>query len=409
MAGKAPRRVVVTGLGVVSALGNSTAAHCEGLRKGREGIRAITRVQAEDLADWIAGEVRDFEPPDYGPRIRESLLDRFSHFALTAAAEAVAQSGIRFNAGLARRTATVVGSSQGGAGTLEDNYRRVYGERRLKVPPLTIPRSMSNAAASLVSMAHGLQGPAWNVSTACSSSNHTIGQAFHLIRNGSADAALAGGAEAGLTYGTLKAWESLRVISRDACRPFSRNRTGMVQGEGAAILVLEELEGAKARGADILCEMVGFGMSADAGDIVQPSADGAALAMSLALADGGIETEAVDYINAHGTATAANDSNECVAIRAVFGAHAERLAVSSTKSMHGHAIGASGAIEMAAVILALRDGIIAPTIGYQEPDPACDLDVVPNEARKASVGVAMSNNFAFGGLNAVLLVRRYEE
>ena len=257
-------------------------------------------------------------------------------------------------------------------------------------------------------MAHGLQGPAWNVSTACASSNHTIGQAFHLIRAGGADAALAGGAEAGLTYGTLKAWESLRVMSRDACRPFSANRSGLVQGEGAAILVLEELERAKKRGAEILCELVGFGMTADAADIVQPSIEGGAHAMATALADGGFPPEAVDYINAHGTATAANDRNECAGIRKVFGAHADRLLVSSTKSMHGHPIGAAGAIEMAAVILALREGIVAPTIGYEEPDPECDLDVVPNEAREARVEVAISNNFAFGGMNAVLLVRRFD-
>ncbi len=400
--------MVVTGLGVVSALGCSATEHLKGLLAGRSGIGPITREANEDLSNWIAGEVKDFAPSDYGPQIRESFLDRFSQFALAAGEEAVSNSGIEFSQELARRTATVVGSSQGGIGTLEDNYRLVYGERRPRLPPLTIPRSMSNAAASLLSMAHGLQGPAWNVSTACASSNHTIGQAFHLIRQGGADVALAGGAEAGLTYGALKAWESLRVMSRDACRPFSLNRSGMVQGEGAAILVLEELEKAKARRADILCEIIGFGMTADAKDIVQPSVDGAARAMSLALEDAAVSSDSVDYINAHGTATAANDRNECAAIRTVFGSHAENLAVSSTKSMHGHAIGASGAIEMAAVILALREGVLPPTIGYEEPDPDCDLDVVPNEARETPVNVAMTNNFAFGGMNAVLLARKFE-
>ena len=405
------RRVVVTGFGVVSALGHNAQEHLEGLREGRSGIGPLTGIEGiegGELSISIAAQVRDFKLSKNGTEIRESLLDRFSQFALEAGAEAVKSSGIEFDEKLARRTATVVGSSQGGANTLEENYRLVYGDRGRRVPPLTIPRSMSNAAASLLSMAHGLQGPAWNVSTACASSNHTIGQAFHLIRAGGADAALAGGAEAGLTYGTLKAWESLRVMSRDACRPFSANRSGLVQGEGAAILVLEELERAKKRGAEILCELVGFGMTADAADIVQPSIEGGAHAMATALADGGFPPEAVDYINAHGTATAANDRNECAGIRKVFGAHADRLLVSSTKSMHGHPIGAAGAIEMAAVILALREGIVAPTIGYEEPDPECDLDVVPNEAREARVKVAISNNFAFGGMNAVLLVRRFD-
>lgn len=391
---------------MVSALGNTAAAHAEGLREGRCGIGPISQVESDKLAIKIAAEVKDFELGSYGPQIRESLLDRFSGFALHAAAEAVAVSGIEFDEELAPRAATVVGSAQGGAGTYEDNYRRVYGEQKSRLPPLTIPRSMANAAACLVSMAHGLQGPAWNVSSACATSNHTIGQAFHLIRHNGADAALAGGAEAGLTYGTMKAWESLRVMSSDTCRPFSRNRSGMVQGEGAAVLVLEEMERAKARGAEVLCEIVGFGMTADAKDIVQPSVSGCARAMALALADAGLPPDAVDYINAHGTATAANDSTECAAIREVFGPHADRLAVSSTKSMHGHAIGASGAIEMAAVVLALREGVLPPTINYEEPDPECALDVVPNEARQQAAQVAMSNNFAFGGMNAVLVARR---
>ena len=401
--------MVVTGYGVVSALGGSWPEHAAGLREGRCGIGQLSGFEDETLSICIAAEVKEFSDwCGVDTRIRRSLLDRFSRFALAAAGETVQSSGIEFDSVLAPRTATIIGSSQGGARTLEENYRLLYTSKGGRVPPLTIPRSMANAAACLVSMAHGLTGPAWCVSTACASSNHAIGQAFHLIRYNGADAALAGGAEAGMALGPLKAWESLRVMSRDACRPFSRNRSGMVQGEGAAVLVLEELESAQVRGARILCELVGFGMTADANDIVQPSVDGAYRAMRLALEDAGLPPEAVDYINAHGTATAANDRNETAAIRKSFGAHAERLSVSSTKSMHGHSIGASGAIEMGAVILALQNGVIPPTIGYEEPDPECDLDVTPNTAGKRDVKLAMSNNFAFGGMNAVLLAQRFD-
>ncbi len=401
--------MVATGYGVVSALGGSWSTHATALREGRCGIGRLSGADGEGLSISIAAEVRDFVGWKSGDgRIRSSLLDRFSCFALAAAGEAVQSSGIEFDDGLAPRTATIIGSSQGGASTMEENYRLLYRSKGGRVPPLTIPRSMANAAACLVSIAHGLTGPAWCVSTACASSNHAIGQAFHLIRHDGADAALAGGAEAGMALGPLKAWESLRVMSRDACRPFSRNRSGMVQGEGAAVLVLEELSLARSRGAPILFEIVGFGMTADASDIVQPSVDGASRAMRLALEDASLAPESVGYINAHGTATAANDRNETAAIRNAFGPHADRLAISSTKSMHGHSIGASGAIEMGAVMLALRDGIIPPTIGYQEPDPECDLDVTPNVCARRDVEVAMSNNFAFGGMNAVLLARRYD-
>ncbi len=404
------RRVVATGFGVVSALGNSWPDHAAALGRGDCGIGPLSGVEEENLSICIAAEVKDSDAWTNGQgRIRNSLLDRFSRFALKAAEEAVSSSGIVFDAALARRTATIIGSSQGGARTLEENYRLLYGGGGGRVPPLTIPRSMANAAACLVSMEHGLTGPAWCVSTACASSNHAIGQAFHLIRHGGADAALAGGAEAGMALGPLKAWESLRVMSRDACRPFSRNRSGMVQGEGSAVLVLEELSLARARGAPILCELVGFGMTADANDIVQPSVDGACRAMVLALEDAVLAPEDVGYVNAHGTATAANDRNETAAIREAFGAHADRLSVSSTKSMHGHSIGAAGAIEMGAVILSLLHGVIPPTIGYEERDPDCDLDVTPNRAGRREVNVAMSNNFAFGGMNAVLLARRFDE
>jgi nodulation protein E len=274
------------------------------------------------------------------------------------------------------------------------------------VNPFTIPRIMANSAASHISMEFGITGPVYTISTACSSSTHAIGQAFWLIRNGVCDAALTGGSEAVFTLGVLKSWEAMRVVSPDTCRPFSKDRRGMILGEGGAMLVLEEYEAAVARGAQIHAEVAGFGMSSDAWHITQPSADGAALAIRQALADAGTGPESIEYINAHGTGTAANDATETAAIRTVFGPHADRLCVSSTKSMHGHALGAAGAIEAVATALALQHGCVPPTVNYREPDPACDLDVVPNKAKALQAEFAISNSFAFGGLNAVLVLRR---
>lgn len=402
------RRVVVTGVGVVSALGTGYEAHVAALRAGRSGIGPIELIPTEGLTIGIAAEARDYDGTQHFNRSELSLRDRVTQMALTAAAEAVGHAGLVFDEALALRTATVIGTSMGGQHTQDDNYRLLYRDNKPRVHPFTVPKLMANAPASWISMDHGLKGPAWTVSTACASSNHAIGQAFHMIRSGMADAAVTGGAESGLTYGVLKAWEGLRVMSKDTCRPFSKNRSGMVQGEGAAILVLEEREAAQARGATILGEVVGFGMTADANDIVQPSMDGAARAMRAALADAGLNGEDIAYINAHGTATVANDKTECAAIRDVFGAHAERLLVSSTKSMHGHCIGAAGALEMAATLSALGSGIVPPTANFEEADPECGLDVVPNTAREADVPYALSNSFAFGGLNAVVVVKRDE-
>jgi nodulation protein E len=301
-----------------------------------------------------------------------------------------------------------MGTALTGMGTIDEAYRAVFQEGKNRVHPFVVPRLMVSGPTSNISMKHGLKGPAWSVSTACSSSNHAIGQAFHMVRSGMVDVAVTGGAEAPLVFGVMKAWEGLRVMSRDACRPFSKNRNGMIQGEGAAVFVIEEMEAAMARGADILVEITGFAMSADAGDIVQPSADGAARAMTGALKDGGLDLSEIGYINAHGTGTTANDRTECAAVRSVFGAHADKLMISSTKSMHGHCIGGAGAVEMTAMVMALRDGVVAPTINYEEPDPDCDLDVVPNVARETKVTAALSNSFAFGGLNAVIAARRFE-
>jgi nodulation protein E len=267
---------------------------------------------------------------------------------------------------------------------------------------------MISAAASHVTMEFGITGPSFAVSSACSSANHAIGEAFWMVKSGRARAALGGGSEACITFGVLKAWEALRVLAPDTCRPFSGGRRGMVLGEGAGVAVLERLDDAKARGAPIICELAGFGMTADAGDIVMPSDVGAAGAMAKALADGGIAPTDIGYINAHGTGTLANDATETRAIKRIFGDHAAKLMVSSTKSMHGHVLGGAGAIELVATAMALSDGVIPPTANYQRTDPACDLDYVPNEARQARVKAALSNSFAFGGLNAVLALRRVE-
>jgi nodulation protein E len=336
------------------------------------------------------------------------FYDRTTQLALVAAAEAVAHAGLELSDEERLRAATVIGTALTGMGTIDDAYRAVFEDGKNRVHPFVVPRLMTSAACSNISMKHGLKGPAFTVTTACSSANHAMGQAFHLVRSGAADVAVTGGAEAPLVFGVIKAWEGLRVMSKDACRPFSKTRNGMVQGEGAAIFVIETAERAQARGADILAEIVGFGMSADAGDIVNPSADGAGRAMRGALTDGGLNPEDIGYINAHGTGTAANDRTECLAVRTVFGAHADALMISSTKSMHGHCLGGAGAVEMVALVHALRAGIIAPTINFDEPDPQCDLDVVPNEARRAPVTAAMSNSFAFGGLNAVIACRRWD-
>ncbi|GMG84049.1 beta-ketoacyl-[acyl-carrier-protein] synthase family protein [Paralimibaculum aggregatum] len=404
-AGSDRRRVVITGLGVVSALGTGRAAHFEGLREGRVGIGPIERISAERLMIKIAAEAKGFEGTDYFDRSQLALYDRVTQMALVAAAEAMAQSGLEIDEELGLRTATIIATAMGGLHTQDENYYAVYHEMKNRVHPFIIPRLMANAPVSQVSMKYGLMGPAWSVATACSSANHAIGQAMQLVRSGACDAAVTGGTESVLCFGGIKAWEGLRVMSKDGCRPFSKTRNGMVLGEGAAILVLEERERAMARGATILAEVAGTGMTADAGDIVAPKMEGAARAISLALADAGMPAEAVDYVNAHGTATAINDRTEAAALRAALGEHAESIMVSSTKSMHGHAIGAAGALEAAAVVMALTENVVPPTMGYEEPDPEIGLDVVPNAARQAPVKAALSNSFAFGGLNAVLAFR----
>jgi nodulation protein E len=400
------RRVVITGAGTINALAQDVPGTLAGFREGRCGITELEIRDVDRLAIRIGGQVHGWEAEAHFNRQQIALYDRFTQFTLHAAREAVSQAGLEFSETLSPRAGVVLGTAGGGVNTWDENYRTVYEEGKNRVHPFVVPKLMNNAAASHVSMEYGLTGPSFTVATACASSNHAMGLAFHMIRAGMAEVMLTGGSESMLCFGGIKAWEGLRVMSKDACRPFSANRNGMVQGEGAGVFVFEEYERARARGADILAEVVGFAMTSDAADIVMPSKQGAARAMAGALRDAGLNRDSVGYINAHGTGTAANDKTECAAVADVFGRHADRLMISSTKSMHGHLIGGTGAVELLACIMALRDGVIAPTIGYEEPDPECALDVVPNEAREARVDTVLTNAFAFGGFNAVLALKR---
>ena len=401
-------------MGVISALGHDQQAFWHALSNGQSGIGPIPieigpspEMSMNQVRFKNGAAVRDYDPDAHFPRKTLNFMDRFSQFSVIAAREAVIQAGVEWNEELQETAAIITGSCMGGRFTEEAGYWELFHHGRNRVHPLTIPMGMSNAGASHISMEFGLHGPAYTISTACSSAAHAIGNAFWMVRSGGAPLAIAGGGEAPLFVGGLKAWEAMRVVSADTCRPFSINRSGMILGEGAAMLILEPLERALARGAKPLAEVLGFGMSADACHVTQPSAEGAARAMRSALRDGKLAPEQVGYINAHGTATEANDRMESAAIHAVFGEHVQNLPVSSTKSMHGHTLGAAGAIEAVASVLALRNSVLPPTVNYTEPDPACDLDVVPNHARPASVEVALSQSFAFGGLNAVLAFRAY--
>lgn len=398
-------RVVITGQGSVNSLGMNATATMQAMREGRCGISNLEIQDVDRLSVKIGGQIKNYVATDFFNRQELVLYDKFTQFALLSAKEAMAQSGLEMNEQLSLRSGVILGTAGGGLHTQDENYRNVYESGKNRVHPFVVPRLMNNAAASHVSMKYKLQGPSYTVATACASSNHAMGQAFHMIRSGAVDVMLTGGSESMLVFGGIKAWEGLRVMSKDACRPFSANRNGMVQGEGAAVFVFEEYERAKARSAEILAEVIGFAMTSGASDVVTPNQDGAARAIKGALLDSRISGDEVGYINAHGTGTTANDKTECAAVRDVFGVHADKLMMSSTKSMHGHLIGGTGAVEMLACIMALRDGVIAPTIGYEKPDPACNLDVVPNVARDAKVDVAISNAFAFGGLNAVIALR----
>jgi len=400
------RKVVITGIGVVSAIGNNAADFWASLVAGRSGIGPITKVDVSTMRFQNAAEVKDFDPAEHFDEKNLLWLDPFSHYGIVAAREAIADSGIEFNDELRDKSGVITGSCLGGKMTEDELYYKLYAEGKQRHQPIAIPRAMSNAVASHVSMEFGLTGATFTTSTACSSANHAIGQAFWLIRQGTLDMAITGGSEAPICFGNLKAWETMRVVSPDTCRPFSKDRTGMILGEGGAMFVMETEESAHARGAQIYAEIAGFGMSADAHHLTMPLSDGAAKGMRLALEDANLEPQQVGYINAHGTATPANDPMESQAIRKVFGSHTDNIGVSSTKSMHGHTLGAAGAIEAAATVLALHNNLLPPNANFNEPDPECNVDVIANEARSAEVEAAVSNSFAFGGLNAVLAFRR---
>ena len=404
------RRVVITGTGIVSALGLDRRECENSLFEGRSAIRGIEALDVSETRIKKAAEVRGFDAADHFDKQQMALLKRFSQFAVVASREAIEESGIDLKDDQRReRTAIVTATGAGGLTSLDGHYKDMFRHNKMRFPPLLVPQSMSNAPASFISMETGVCGPTFTVSTACSSSNHAIGLAFHMIRSGSVDAAITGGSETPIGFTNLKAWEALRVVSQDTCRPFSKDRSGMILGEGGAMLVLEELESARKRGAEIFAEISGFGMTADAHHITQPSVDGPVRAIKGALGDAKISIERVGYVNAHGTATAANDVMEAEAIRTVFGDHADEIGVSSTKSLHGHALGGAGAIEAVATVLALHRGILPPNANYSEPDPECDIDVIANEAREKKVEAAISNSFAFGGLNAVLVFERWND
>ena len=395
------RRVAVTGIGMVSPFGRGKSAALDALRRGASGIRTITSIDASSLNCRIAGEVPADALAD-APRGG----DRFTRLALIAAADAATDANYASINLPPDRVGVLVGTGLGGCETLDAAYRRIYKDGSARVAPASIPSTMYNAAASAVSTAQQARGVSYAVVSACASSAHAIGLAWQAIGTGQADAMFAGGADAPLTIGVIRGWESMRVLSIDneqperACRPFSADRAGLVLAEGAAVMMLEEMDHALRRGQPILGEIAGFGATSDAGHVTDPSAEGAARAMRIALGDSSAAT--VGYINAHGTGTTANDVTETRAIREVFGSHADSTPVSSTKSMHGHAMGASGALEIACSLLALNDGFLPPTINLRNADPACDLDYVANEAREAQVHTFLSNSFGFGGMNAVV-------
>lgn len=401
-------RVAITGLGTICALGHNTGEFWQGLSQGRCGVQPIRAVDTSSLRFHNGAEAHGYDAGKHFDGSRQELLDRFAQFAVVAGREAVEDARVTITPELSSRIGVVVGSSVGGQSSEDAGFQEVYLRGRPRVHPLTIPKAMMNAGASHICMDLGITGPALTTSTACSSANHAIGLGFWMVRSGQVELAIAGGSEAPFSFGLLKAWEAMRVVSPDLCRPFSKDRSGLVLGEGGAMLVLEPLEVAVQRGARIYAEVVGFGMSADAHHITQPAIAGPARAMRTALSDGAVEASKVGYINAHGTGTISNDATETRAIREVFAAHTDEVLVSSTKSMHGHALGAAGALEAVATVLALHYSLIPPTVNFMEPDPECNLNLVTTTAKAAQVEFALSNSFAFGGLNAVLAFRAWK-
>lgn len=410
MPSPACRRVAITGLGVLSPVGNDKETFFVNLLAGRSGIRYLNNDNAGQPGAPIAGVV-DFDPTAHFSKMQLTALDRFSQFALVAAAQAVADAGLDFAHENLDRAGAYLGTGLGGAYAMEQGYEELFLRGGERVKPFTVLTSMCNAAAAQVSMAYGLTGPTQSYSTACSSSAVALGEAARAIRHGYADIMIAGGTEALLTRGVLSAWNALRTLApadtldvSASCRPFSKDRNGLVLGEGAAIFILEDWARAQARGASVYAELAGYGAASDAAHITKPDAAGQARTMTAALRDAGLQPEDIGYINAHGTATVAGDIVEAEAIRAVFGDRTSRLPVSSTKSMHGHLMGATAAVEFLAAVLALVHGAIPPTAHLRVPDPACELDHVTNTARRdVALQAIMSNSFAFGGSNAVLV------
>ena len=402
-------RIVITGMGAVSSLGYNVDSFSKGIMSGRVSFNPIQQIPQVDLLRvQIAAEVPDYDETAHFNKKQLALFDRFTQFQLLSAREAITDSGLDFsNAALAERTSVVMGTGIGGQTTQEQNYKRLYEDKAKRLPPLTVPKLIPNAASSHVTMEFGITGPSFSIASACASSAHALAQSCMMLRSGLIDAAVTGGSEACITFGTVKGWEALRVTSKTTCRPFSKDRSGMILGEGSGTIILETLEHAQARGAKIYAEVLGFGMSSDAGNIVQPSRDGAVRAIKAALKDAQVSPEEIQYINAHGTGTPQNDPTETAAIREVFGSYADKLAVSSTKSMHGHALGAAAALETIAIVTALQQQIAQPTMNYNEVDPKCDLDYVPNKPRPMAINIALNNSFAFGGQNATLIVEKF--
>lgn len=401
-------RVVVTGIGGLCCLGRNVDEIWQSMQAGRCGIGPLTIPDKDDLKTEIAGEIKELPPHEFDRR-KLTSTGRIGLLAALAAAEALKQAGLSAEDRPPMRIGAVTGVGVYGGDAVEAAYRAIFLNHKKRTDIFTVPKAMPSTAAVHTSMIHGLTGPVFGVTSACSSSNHAFLSALDLLRAGRADAIVAGGSDAPLSYGVVKAWESMRILAKTGCRPFSADREGLVLGDGAGALVLETLESAQKRGAPILAELLGAGMSADASDIVAPTLEGPVTAIRECLADSGLDISDIDYINAHGTATLGNDRTETAAIREVFGKHADGISVSSTKSMHAHCLGASGALEAIACINAIRDGVIPPTVNYTEPDPECDLDITPNEARKRDVSVAVSNSFAFGGANAVVAFRAYDQ
>lgn len=408
------RRVVVTGLGLVSPLGTGVEKNWHALMQGRSGIRKIERFPADGFASRIAGEVPDFKAEDYIEAKEIKKMDLFIQYAFGAAVMAVEDSGLKIEGEFAEAVGVIIGVGLCGLDTIEVTHKALLDGGPRKISPFFIPKVISNLAAGHVAIRYGAKGVNWTPTSACASGSHAIGEAFHLIRRGLQDAVIAGGAESAITplgvggFASMKALSTRNDEPQRASRPFDKERDGFVIGEGSGVLILEEREQALKRGAKIYAEVIGYGANGDAYHMTAPApeGEGAARCMRLALKDAGIAPSEVDYINAHGTSTEYNDANETIAIKTVFGEQAAKLPVSSTKSMTGHLLGAAGAVEGAYSVLALQQGMLPPTINYENPDPACDLDYVPNQARKADIKVALSNSFGFGGTNASVIFRR---